>query len=42
VLIDTTDGETTWTTIGVSGNVIDASWHALEEAVVFGLLRASA
>lgn len=41
VLIDSTDGDTTWTTIGVSGNVIDASWHALEEAVVFGLLRAS-
>lgn len=42
VLIDTTDGESTWTTIGVSGNVIDASWEALADAIVYGLLRATA
>jgi 2-isopropylmalate synthase len=42
VLIDTTDGERTWTTIGVSENVIEASWAALSDSVVYGLLRAGA
>src|SRR3984957_13087872 len=27
VLIDTSDGEVIWTTIGVSENIIEASWH---------------
>src|SRR5262249_47955338 len=31
VLIDFTNGERSWTTIGVSGNIIEASWRALEE-----------
>ncbi len=39
VLIDSTDGDETWTTIGVSPNVIEASWMALIDALVFGLLR---
>jgi 2-isopropylmalate synthase len=39
VLIDTTDGDRTWTTIGVSENVIEASWSALEDSIVFGLLH---
>jgi 2-isopropylmalate synthase len=39
VLIDTTDGNRTWTTIGVSENIIEASWQALYDAVVFGLLH---
>jgi 2-isopropylmalate synthase len=42
VLIDTTDGDRTWTTIGVSENVIEASWSALEDSIVFGLLQAGA
>jgi 2-isopropylmalate synthase len=42
VLIDSTDGERTWTTIGVSENVIEASWAALEDSIVFGLLHAGA
>jgi 2-isopropylmalate synthase len=42
VLIDSTDGERTWTTIGVSENVIEASWAALEDSIVFGLLQAGA
>ena len=41
VLVDTTDGERTWTTIGVSENIIEASWQALYDSIVFGLLRAS-
>jgi 2-isopropylmalate synthase len=40
VLIDSTDGERTWTTVGVSPNIIEASWMALVDAVVFGLLHA--
>jgi 2-isopropylmalate synthase len=42
VLIDSTDGDNTWTTIGVSENVIEASWAALEDSIVVGLLRAEA
>jgi 2-isopropylmalate synthase len=38
VLIDTSDGERTWTTIGVSENIIEASWQALFDSIVYGLL----
>jgi 2-isopropylmalate synthase len=41
VLLDATDGERNWTTIGVSPNIIEASWRALEESLVYGLLHAS-
>ncbi|GAC1314689.1 MAG: citramalate synthase [Acidimicrobiales bacterium] len=41
VLIDSTDGERSWSTIGVSDNVIDASWQALADSFVYGLLVAS-
>jgi 2-isopropylmalate synthase len=39
VLIDSTDGTDTWTTIGVSENIIEASWEALVDSVVYGLLH---
>jgi 2-isopropylmalate synthase len=39
VLIDFSNGERTWTTIGVSSNIIEASWRALEEGLVYGLLH---
>ncbi len=39
VLIDSTDGERAWTTIGVSTNIIEASWQALIDALVWGLLH---
>ncbi|MBK5287819.1 MAG: citramalate synthase [Acidimicrobiia bacterium] len=42
VLLDSTDGEQTWTTIGVSENIIEASWQALSDSIVYGLLRAEA
>jgi 2-isopropylmalate synthase len=42
VLLDATDGERDWTTIGVSANIIESSWRALEESLVFGLLRPAA
>jgi 2-isopropylmalate synthase len=41
VLLDATDGERSWTTIGVSENVIQASWQALSDTIVYGLLRAA-
>jgi 2-isopropylmalate synthase len=40
VLLTATDGERDWTTIGVSPNIIEASWRALEDSVVYGLLHA--
>ena len=39
VLVEHTDGDEAWTTIGVSPNVIEASWQALVDGIVFGLLR---
>ena len=39
VLIDTTDGEKEWTTVGVSENIIEASWEALVDSFLFGLLH---
>jgi 2-isopropylmalate synthase len=41
VLVDTSDGERTWTTIGVSENIIEASWQALYDSIVLGLLHSS-
>ncbi len=40
VLVDTTDDQRTWTTIGVSENIIEASWQALYDSIVYGLLHA--
>jgi 2-isopropylmalate synthase len=40
VLIDSADGDRTWSTIGVSENVIEASWQALVDSLVYGLLKA--
>jgi 2-isopropylmalate synthase len=42
VLIETTDREHEWTTVGVHGNVIEASWLALHDAVRYGLLHTTA
>jgi 2-isopropylmalate synthase len=39
VLIDSSDGTRTWTTIGVSENIIEASWQALYDSLVFALVR---
>ncbi len=38
MLIDSTDGDQTWTTIGVNENIIEASWQALLDSIHFGLL----
>ena len=42
VLIDSTDGSRTWTTIGVSENIVEASWEALCDSIVWGLLHSDA
>ncbi len=39
VLIDSTNGDLSWSTIGVSENIIEASWLALFDSIVFGLLH---
>ena len=41
VLVDSTDRRRVWTTIGVSENIIEASWQALADSVVYGLLHAA-
>jgi 2-isopropylmalate synthase len=41
VLIDTRRGDETWTTVGIGGNVIEASWEALLDAFNYGLLTAA-
>lgn len=40
-IIDSADGERQWSTVGVSTNMIEASWHALVDGVVYGLLSRS-
>jgi 2-isopropylmalate synthase len=37
VLIESGDGKTIWGTVGVSDNIIDASWEALRESAEFKL-----
>ena len=39
VLIETSDGEVSWVTVGVGHNVIEASWEALLDGITFGLRR---
>jgi 2-isopropylmalate synthase len=39
VLLDSTDGKREWTTIGVSENIIEASWQAFVDSLVYGLLH---
>jgi 2-isopropylmalate synthase len=38
VLVDTTDGHRSWSTVGASSNIIEASWLALTDALEYGLL----
>jgi 2-isopropylmalate synthase len=38
VLIDSTDGDRSWTTIGVGENVITASWEALVDSLTYALV----
>ncbi|MCH8199891.1 MAG: citramalate synthase, partial [Chloroflexi bacterium] len=38
VLIESTDGERRWSTVGVSTNIIEASWQALADSMEYALL----
>ena len=42
VLVESTDGHSSWTTIGVSSNVIEASWKAIIDSIVYKLSFTSA
>jgi len=37
VHVETTDGENIWDTIGVSGNIIEATWSAITDSLEYGL-----
>ena len=39
VLLDSSDGEETWGALGVSHNVIEASWDALVDSLAYGVRR---
>ena len=39
VLIESSDGKKSWGTIGVSENIIEASWEALEDSIIYGLMN---
>ncbi|GFP18510.1 2-isopropylmalate synthase [Candidatus Hakubella thermalkaliphila] len=39
VLIDTTDGKDSWGTVGVHENIIEASWEALVDSIIYGLMK---
>ncbi len=39
VLLESTNGQETWSTMGVSENIIEASWQALADSIVYGLLH---
>jgi 2-isopropylmalate synthase len=38
VLIESTDSNNVWNTVGVSENIIEASWHALIDSIRYALL----
>jgi 2-isopropylmalate synthase len=38
VLVESTNGQQRWTTVGVSGNILDASYQAVVEGLEYGLL----
>src|SRR3989339_363361 len=39
VLIQSSDGKTEWNTVGVSENIIEASWQALVDSIEYKLLK---
>lgn len=39
VLIETTDGLKSWSTVGVGSDVVAASWEALVDSITWGLLH---
>ena len=41
VMIESSDAETSWNTIGVSTDITEASWIALQDAIEYKLMRDS-
>jgi len=41
VIIESTDGKEVWNTVGVSENIIEASWYALVDSLEYKLLKES-
>ena len=41
-VVDSADAGEVWSTVGVSTNIIDASWHAVVDSIEYGLLRKKA
>lgn len=41
-VVESSDGSSLWSTVGVSTNIIEASWHALVDSVEYGLLKLGA
>jgi 2-isopropylmalate synthase len=39
VLIDSADGNKSWSTVGSSTNIIEASWQALADSLEYALIR---
>lgn len=39
VIIETSDGKTSWGTVGVHQNIIEATWRALVDSIVYGLQK---
>jgi 2-isopropylmalate synthase len=39
VFIESSDGDATWATVGVSGDIVEASWLALRDSVDYLLAR---
>ena len=39
VLLDASDGDDIWGSIGVSENIIEASWEALVDSIEYGMVR---
>lgn len=40
VLVTSTDGHSSWTTVGVHPNIVEASWKALSDAYTYAILAA--
>jgi 2-isopropylmalate synthase len=38
VLVESSNGKERWTTVGVSSNILDASYQAVVEGIEYGLL----
>ncbi|NEQ81318.1 MAG: citramalate synthase, partial [Moorea sp. SIO2I5] len=41
VLVESSNGEQRWTTVGVSSNILEASYEAVVEGIEYGLLLES-